>query len=199
MSEGVPLRRLEIRLEEDPRRRRVDPVREVRARAAQAERLSVDLERQLVVFCAQGYSSSFAAASLREIGCCNATDMVGGFEGWKASGLPVRDLDERGAEPDALPGMGRTSRSGPVEPASRTRMDEKPDYRAWGNSRRPARSSSQDGVFVSRPAVSRSASGDRQDRRLVPAEDRTADRRLERSHSPPPEPPALPWHPDYPR
>ncbi|MGH3037270.1 MAG: MFS transporter [Gaiellaceae bacterium] len=77
-----------------------------------------DLDRQLVVFCAQGYSSSFAAASLREIGCRNATDMVGGFEGWKVSGLPVRDLDERGAEPDELPGMGPPESLGP----GRTRL-----------------------------------------------------------------------------
>jgi MFS family permease len=77
-----------------------------------------DLDRRLVLFCAQGYSSSFAAASLREIGCRNATDMVGGFEGWKASGLPVRDLDERGAEPGALPGMGPPEPLGP----GRTRL-----------------------------------------------------------------------------
>jgi MFS family permease len=65
-----------------------------------------DLDQQLVLFCADGYSSSLAAASLREIGCRNATDIVGGFETWKASGLPVRDLEEREAEPDKLPGMG---------------------------------------------------------------------------------------------
>ena len=65
-----------------------------------------DLDRQLVLFCAQGFSSSLAAAGLREIGCRHATDMVGGFESWKASGLPVRDLDDHGAEPDELPGMG---------------------------------------------------------------------------------------------
>jgi MFS family permease len=65
-----------------------------------------DLDRQLVLFCADGYSSSLAAASLREIGCRHATDIVGGFEGWKASGLPVRHLDDHGADPGELPGMG---------------------------------------------------------------------------------------------
>jgi MFS family permease len=65
-----------------------------------------DLDRQLVLFCADGYSSSLAAASLREIGCRNATDIVGGFEAWKASTLPVRELDEQEAKPDELPGMG---------------------------------------------------------------------------------------------
>ena len=65
-----------------------------------------DLDRQLILFCAQGFSSSLAAAGLHEIGCSNATDMVGGFEAWKASGLPVRDLDDHAGERDDLPGMG---------------------------------------------------------------------------------------------
>jgi MFS family permease/rhodanese-related sulfurtransferase len=63
------------------------------------------LDRELVLFCAQGFSSSFAAASLRDLGCRRATDMIGGFEAWRAAGLPVRELAE-GDEPDAeLPGM----------------------------------------------------------------------------------------------
>jgi MFS family permease len=69
------------------------------------------LERQLVVFCADGYSSSLAAASLRELGCRRATDLVGGFRGWKAAGLPVvalRETDEPG-----LPGMGPPEASTP--------------------------------------------------------------------------------------
>ena len=65
-----------------------------------------ELDRQLILFCAQGFSSSLAAAGLHEIGCSNATDMVGGFEAWKASGLPVRDLDDHAGERDDLPGMG---------------------------------------------------------------------------------------------
>jgi len=44
--------------------------------------------RQLIVMCAEGYSSSLAAASLQEIGL-RATDMVGGFEAWREAGLPV--------------------------------------------------------------------------------------------------------------
>lgn len=43
----------------------------------------------VVVMCAQGYSSSLAAASLRDVGLFRATDMVGGFEAWRAAGLPV--------------------------------------------------------------------------------------------------------------
>jgi MFS family permease len=63
------------------------------------------LERQLVLFCADGFSSSFAAASLRELGCRKATDVVGGFTAWKASGLPVGSAAATGRNAD-LPGMG---------------------------------------------------------------------------------------------
>ena len=44
---------------------------------------------RVIVVCAQGYSSSLAAASLQDLGLVNATDVIGGFEAWKASGLPV--------------------------------------------------------------------------------------------------------------
>lgn len=45
--------------------------------------------RTVVVFCNEGYASSLAAASLRELGLRNATDMIGGFHAWAAAGLPV--------------------------------------------------------------------------------------------------------------
>ncbi|WP_230209252.1 rhodanese-like domain-containing protein [Nostocoides sp. HKS02] len=45
-------------------------------------------DRQVVVVCRQGYSSSLAAASLRRLGV-DATDVIGGVEGWLAAGLPV--------------------------------------------------------------------------------------------------------------
>jgi len=44
----------------------------------------------LVLMCAQGYQSSLAAATLQRIGVTGATDMIGGFEAWRAAGLPVR-------------------------------------------------------------------------------------------------------------
>ena len=64
------------------------------------------LDRRLVLFCSQGFASSFAAASLRDLGCTSATDMVGGFDAWKAAGLPVRPADDRKSGPGELPGMG---------------------------------------------------------------------------------------------
>ena len=42
-----------------------------------------------IVCCDQGYSSSLAAASLQALGLCNATDVIGGFQAWRAAGLPV--------------------------------------------------------------------------------------------------------------
>lgn len=46
-------------------------------------------DRQIVVICRQGYSSSLAAAGLRAIGLRRATDLIGGVEAWLAAGLPV--------------------------------------------------------------------------------------------------------------
>jgi rhodanese-related sulfurtransferase len=48
-----------------------------------------DPQRQVVLLCAHGYSSSLAAAMLRDMGFGRATDVIGGFEAWAAAGLPV--------------------------------------------------------------------------------------------------------------
>ena len=55
------------------------------------KRLS-DKARQVILVCADGYSSSLAAATLRDLGFERATDLVGGFNGWLAAGLPVERL-----------------------------------------------------------------------------------------------------------
>jgi rhodanese-related sulfurtransferase len=44
---------------------------------------------QVIVFCSEGYTSRLAAASLKDLGLWRATDMVGGFHAWRATGLPV--------------------------------------------------------------------------------------------------------------
>jgi rhodanese-related sulfurtransferase len=51
------------------------------------------LERRLIVMCNEGYQSSLAAATLREIGFDRATDLIGGFQAWRAAGLPVEPLE----------------------------------------------------------------------------------------------------------
>lgn len=48
------------------------------------------LDRQVIVVCSQGYSSSLAARRLQTIGFSRATDVVGGFDAWVAEGLPVQ-------------------------------------------------------------------------------------------------------------
>ncbi|MER5925702.1 rhodanese-like domain-containing protein [Streptomyces mirabilis] len=44
---------------------------------------------RVVVVCNEGYASSLAAVSLHQLGLHRATDLVGGFQAWKAAGLPV--------------------------------------------------------------------------------------------------------------
>jgi rhodanese-related sulfurtransferase len=41
-----------------------------------------------VVICAEGYTSSLAAAALQDLGL-DATDVIGGYAAWKAAGLPT--------------------------------------------------------------------------------------------------------------
>ena len=48
-----------------------------------------DPERQVILVCAHGYSSSLAAATLQDLGFMRATDIDGGFEAWQAAGLPI--------------------------------------------------------------------------------------------------------------
>ncbi|WP_327432180.1 rhodanese-like domain-containing protein [Streptomyces sp. NBC_01236] len=62
---------------------RLDPQGSHRA----PEATSHDL--RIVVFCNEGYASSLAAMSLRQLGLHRATDLVGGFQAWKSAGFPV--------------------------------------------------------------------------------------------------------------
>jgi rhodanese-related sulfurtransferase len=62
---------------------RLDPQGSHRA----PEATSHDL--RIVVFCNEGYASSLAAVSLRQLGLHRATDLVGGFQAWKSAGFPV--------------------------------------------------------------------------------------------------------------
>jgi rhodanese-related sulfurtransferase len=58
------------------------------------------LREQVIVMCHEGYASSLVAATLREMGFARATDLDGGFQAWRAAGLPV--------EPPAGRPEGRT-------------------------------------------------------------------------------------------
>ncbi|MGH4012022.1 MAG: rhodanese-like domain-containing protein [Pseudonocardiaceae bacterium] len=63
---------------------RFDP--ECDARLPQATGYDV----HVIVLCSEGYTSSLAADSLRALGLCRATDVIGGFQAWSAQGLPVQ-------------------------------------------------------------------------------------------------------------
>ncbi|RDG38261.1 rhodanese-like domain-containing protein [Streptomyces corynorhini] len=62
---------------------RLDPQGSHRAPEATGHGLRV------IVICNEGYASSLAAVSLRQLGLDRATDLVGGFQAWKSAGLPV--------------------------------------------------------------------------------------------------------------
>ncbi|KAG6910447.1 hypothetical protein DXG01_010372 [Tephrocybe rancida] len=57
------------------------------ARLAIADRYDL----RVIVFCEEGYTSSLAAYALQQLGLLNATDIIGGYQAWKAAGLPVDD------------------------------------------------------------------------------------------------------------
>lgn len=52
-------------------------------------RLGGDLGRRIILICDGGYQSSLAAATLQDLGFTGATDLIGGFQAWRAAGLPV--------------------------------------------------------------------------------------------------------------
>ncbi len=62
---------------------RLDPTSDARLPVATGDDLRV------IVICSEGYTSSLAAASLRELGLHRATDVVGGYHAWAAAGLPT--------------------------------------------------------------------------------------------------------------
>lgn len=50
---------------------------------------AVDHGIRVIVICNEGYASTLAAASLHALSLPNATDLTGGFQSWKAAGLPT--------------------------------------------------------------------------------------------------------------
>lgn len=57
-----------------------------------------------IICCSEGDASSLAAATLQALGLAGATDLAGGFQAWRAAGLPI----SRPATPSRprLPGVG---------------------------------------------------------------------------------------------
>ena len=54
----------------------------------------IDPTRAVVLLCADGYSSSLAAATLQDLGCAQATDVIGGVSAWAAAGLPLEPVTD---------------------------------------------------------------------------------------------------------
>jgi len=50
-----------------------------------------------IVICAEGYTSSLAAAALQDLGFARATDVAGGFLAWQVAGLPTASPGDRTA------------------------------------------------------------------------------------------------------
>ena len=62
---------------------RLDPRSD--ARLGFATRYDLDV----IVICQEGYTSSLAASSLHDLGLTRATDVIGGYAAWRATGLPT--------------------------------------------------------------------------------------------------------------
>jgi rhodanese-related sulfurtransferase len=58
---------------------------------------------ELILVCNHGFSSSLAAASLRDLGRDDVADLVGGFGAWRDAGLGTVPAPP---PPEGLPGMG---------------------------------------------------------------------------------------------
>ena len=80
---------------------RFDPASDARLPLA-----SYDLH--VIVLCSEGYTSSLAAAALQQVGVRRATDVIGGFQAWRAAGLP----DDGGRQRPAGPRPGARAQPG---------------------------------------------------------------------------------------
>jgi molybdopterin/thiamine biosynthesis adenylyltransferase/rhodanese-related sulfurtransferase len=115
LEAGADVRFLDVR-EEDEVRRGILPGAAHLSRAhfeSRVEDVLPDKDAEVVLYCATGVRSAFAARTLRELGYEHVSSMVGGFERWKSLGLPFdipRMLDEsqrdRYSRHLILPGVG---------------------------------------------------------------------------------------------
>jgi rhodanese-related sulfurtransferase len=76
---------------------RLDP------RSAYRLRPGPGLDDEVYLLCNEGYASSLAARDLRELGFSRAGDVIDGFAGWEAAGLPVVEGPPEAPLPDTSP------------------------------------------------------------------------------------------------
>ncbi len=60
-------------------------------------------DRRIIVVCNEGYSSSLAAATLRELGLRHAADLVGGFQAWTRTREAAQALTVQETPPASTP------------------------------------------------------------------------------------------------
>ena len=87
-----------------------------------------DAHARLIVICNEGYQSSLAAATLQRLGLIDATDVIGGFQAWRAAGLPVRPIATGSARQAIGDQRGRRSEED-EQPSVKPREDLAPDHR----------------------------------------------------------------------
>ena len=68
---------------------RFDPQSDARLGIVDEEGRGYDTE--VVIYCQEGYTSSLAAASLKDLGLSRATDVAGGIKAWKEAGLHIEN------------------------------------------------------------------------------------------------------------
>jgi rhodanese-related sulfurtransferase len=74
-------------------------------------------ETRQILLCNEGYQSSLVAATLQGFGLMHATDVIGGFQAWRAAGLPVL----------APPGRDDAAIAGAVSVAGLARVPTTPE------------------------------------------------------------------------
>jgi rhodanese-related sulfurtransferase len=70
------------------------------------------LHDQVIVMCSEGYQSSLVAATLKQLGFERATDLVGGFQAWRAAGLPIEPSTASAPAAAADPSIARDPAAG---------------------------------------------------------------------------------------
>lgn len=65
-------------------------------------------DTEVIIYCQEGYTSSLAAASLKDLGLSRATDIVGGIKAWKEADLPIEFLHPPHSSRSGAPGINLT-------------------------------------------------------------------------------------------
>jgi hypothetical protein len=111
------------------------------------------------VICNEGYQCSLAAATLHQLGLVDATDVIGGFQAWKAAGLRVRPAKTARATRARRHVRGPRPQTDEEGQPSKRASVEHPDVRGRPWWRRALRSTSTNGLptglLIAQPAHAR--------------------------------------------